>query len=77
MNCKPTNIFILFVQVAFGTDFSKDPFVRGLCGDKDLLYFLDCIFEGIFLQVQNPLIPVSLTFKLSMSYLSETMVVLR
>ena len=54
----PWSITLLF-QVAFGTDFNKDPFVQSLIGDNDLLYLLSNTMEGINLQNKIPFIPVS------------------
>ena len=48
-----------FIQVAFGTNFSKDEHVKKLCGSNDLLALLNCVMEGIQLHLSNSLLPVS------------------
>ena len=47
------------MQVAFGTNFSKDEYVKELCGSNDLLTLLSCVMEGAHLHLSNPLLPVS------------------
>ena len=44
-----------FVQVAFGMDFSQDPYVQSLAGDKGLLFLLSNTLEGMMKSFRNPL----------------------
>lgn len=47
------------MQVAFGTDFSKDQYVQSLAGDKGLIYLMSHCLEGLMKTLENPLLTVS------------------
>ena len=49
----------LYMQVAFGTDFSKDQYVQSLAGDKGLTYLMSHCLEGLMKILINPLLMVT------------------
>ena len=54
-----THSMAICLQVAFGTDFSQDPYVKSLTGNGGLLYLLSNTLEGVMRVVRNPLQKVS------------------
>ena len=47
------------MQVAFGTDFSQDPYVQSLTGTGGLQYLLSNTLEGVMKLLVNPMLNVS------------------
>ena len=43
-------------------DFYEDEYVTKLCGSQDLLELVDLAFEGVNVEINNPLLPVSQLF---------------
>ena len=57
-----------FIQAAFGTDFSKDPYVRSLAGGMELTYLLSHSFEGAMKGFMNPIVKVHSMFGIKVIY---------
>ena len=49
---------VALIQVAFGTDFSRDKYVQSLAGGKELTSLMSHALEGCMKGFMNPLIMV-------------------
>ena len=52
-------IYAFCMQVAFGMDFSQDPYVQSMAGERGLPYLICNTLEGVMKSFRNPLQKVS------------------